>query len=187
MFDGVVLCGGASRRMGTDKAVLEIDGRLMAARVADALASAGASTVVALGGDRHRLGEAGLDHVEDLHPGEGPLGALVHALGVVGGEDVVAVLACDLLQPDPALISRLVTARATADADVCVPLAAGRPQWALAVWHRRVGRLLGDVFASGERSLVGAASGLRVEFVEGVDPLVCADADTPTDLPDEAV
>ena len=44
-FAGAVLCGGASRRMGSDKALLGVEGRAMAVRVAGALAAAGGRPV----------------------------------------------------------------------------------------------------------------------------------------------
>lgn len=169
--------------MGVDKAFVSVDGRPMAARVADALEAAGAVSVTALGGDADRLSELGLTHVADVHPGEGPLGAVVQALASIGGESLVAVAPCDLLHPEPALIDRLLDARGRADADVAVPVVDGRAQWAQAVWHRRLARLLADVFASGERSLVGAVAGVRVERVTDVEPAWCADADAPGDLP----
>ena len=169
--------------MGTDKALIEIDGRAMARRVADGLAAAGAATVVAIGGDEDALRAAGLEVRSDRWPGEGPLGAVIHALDVAGTQPVVAVLACDLLHPDPEVIARLVAHRARTDADVAVAVAAARPQWAHAVWHRRVAGVLGDVFASGERSLVGATVGLRTELVIVADPRSTQDADRPDDLP----
>ena len=43
---GAVLCGGASRRMGTDKAFVEVGGVAMAERVAAALEAAGCAPVV---------------------------------------------------------------------------------------------------------------------------------------------
>lgn len=74
---GVVLCGGASTRMGHDKAKLELAGRPLALWVAEALAAAGAHPVVAQGGDP----PAPLVATPDSTPHAGPLAALVDALG----------------------------------------------------------------------------------------------------------
>ena len=41
-FSGAVLTGGRSRRMGTDKALVAVEGRPMVVRVAAALRAAGA-------------------------------------------------------------------------------------------------------------------------------------------------
>ena len=106
-FAGAVLTGGASRRMGTDKALVEVDGRALALRVADALRAAGASRVVAVGGDLERLQALGLEAVPDLHPGEGPLGGILTALAATD-QDVVVVLACDLPAADPSAITAVV-------------------------------------------------------------------------------
>ena len=171
--------------MGTDKATIEVDGVPMARRVADALAEAGAETVVAIGGDVAALHAAGLDARADVHPGEGPLGAVTQVLSGPGNP-VIAILACDLLRPDPASIRALVARRAESDADVVVPVSGGRPQWAHAVWHRRVASVLGAVFASGERSIVGATAGLSTELFELDDPTATDDADHPADLPPRA-
>ena len=68
---GAVLCGGASSRMGRDKATMDLRGRPMAQWVVDAMKDAGATTVVALG-DRPDLE---LPVLVDREPGSGPLGA----------------------------------------------------------------------------------------------------------------
>lgn len=185
-FDGVVLCGGASRRMGTDKSLLAVDGRPMAGRVAAALAAAGAQHVVAVGGHGRALTSEGLDWLADDWPGEGPLGGIVTALRAAGTAPTVVVLACDLVAPDPAAVTRLVAHGHETGADVVVPVVEGREQWLHAAWDRRVGRLLGDVFASGERSVVGACLGLAVARVGGFGADVAADADAPEDLPGPA-
>src|SRR5438045_3278547 len=49
---GAILAGGSSSRMGTDKALVEVDGRPMALHVADALRAGGAEVVVLVGADR---------------------------------------------------------------------------------------------------------------------------------------
>jgi len=180
---GYVLCGGSSRRMGRDKALLALDGRPLAVRVAGALAAAGAGEVVAIGGDAGGLTAAGLRHRPDTWPGEGPLGGVLTALDAPGAAEVAVVLSCDLVAPDPAAVAAVVAARAAADADVAVPVVDGREQWVHAAWHRRVRGVLADVFAAGERSLAGAALGLRVARVTDVAPEALRDADRPGDLP----
>src|SRR5690606_29827571 len=77
---GAVLTGGARRRMGRDKALIEIDGRAMAVIVAATLVEAGCEPVVAVGGDAEQLTGLGLAFVPDVEPGAGPLGGVVGAL-----------------------------------------------------------------------------------------------------------
>ena len=104
---GAVLCGGASRRMGADKAMIRVDGVAMARRVADALLDAGCSPVIAVGGDAAELGRLGLVGVDDEFPGEGPLGGVLTALSL--GAPAV-VLACDLPNIRAATVSALIAA-----------------------------------------------------------------------------
>lgn len=182
-FDGAVLCGGASRRMGRDKALLLLDGRPLAARVADELQAAGAGRVEAVGGDADALRRAGLSHRPDRWPGEGPLGGIVTALEAPGGADVVVVASCDLVAPDRRALRQVATALLEAGADAAVPVVAGRHQWLHTAWHRRVAGVLGDVFAAGERSVAGAVLGLRVVTVPELRVEALRDADRPDDLP----
>lgn len=183
-FDGYVLCGGASRRMGRDKALLPVDGVAMARRVADALAAAGADRVLAVGGHAAALDRLGLASRPDRWPGEGPLGGLVTALGEAGegAAPVAVVVSCDLTDPDPAAIARTVQARAMHDSDAVVPVVGGRRQWLHAAWHRRAAGILCDVFEAGERSLAGAALSLRITTVHDVAAEAVHDADRPADL-----
>jgi molybdopterin-guanine dinucleotide biosynthesis protein A len=87
---GAVLMGGASRRMGRDKALVEVDGLPMASRVAAALTAAGCRSAVAVGGDAAVHARLGLSSVPDRWPGEGPLGAIVTVLGLLDGLDADA-------------------------------------------------------------------------------------------------
>ena len=162
--------------MGTDKALLEVDGVAMAVRVAEALRTAGAGRVVAVGGDGEALVALGLDVVSDDHPGEGPLGGILTALAAVE-DDVVVVLACDLPDPDPAAIRRVV--EALGEADVAAP-----PGELLhAAYHRRAQARLAAAFAAGERAPRRAVEGLHVVAVHDLPAGALADADTPDDLP----
>jgi molybdopterin-guanine dinucleotide biosynthesis protein A len=184
-FAGAVLCGGASRRMGRDKALVPVAGRALALRVADALRRAGAADVTAVGGDLAALGALGLPGVPDEAPGEGPLGGVLTALAAAAaGRPVVFVAACDLVQPDPAAVGATVAALdADPAGDVAVPVVGGRRQWMHAAWRTRAAPPLAAAFAAGERAVHAAvaAAGLRVVDV-AVAPAAVADADTPRAL-----
>jgi molybdenum cofactor guanylyltransferase len=182
-FSGAVLCGGGSRRMGRDKALIAIDGRPLAVRVADAVTAAGASRVTAVGGDLDALRAEGLAGVADADPGAGPLTGIVTAL-VHAADDIVFVAGCDLVMPSSEAIATTVRALAADPAaDVAVPLVRGRRQWMHAAWRRRAEAPLAASFAAGERAVHAAvaAGGLRVVDVT-LDPAAVADADTPADL-----
>ncbi len=183
MLCGAVLCGGASRRMGTDKALLPVDGVPMAVRVATALRAAGCDPVVAIGGDIEALAALGLRVVPDEFPGEGPLGGVITALGHFQQADAVVIVACDL----PHLTSRSVSALVTAhhgspDHAVDVAMAgAERTQPACAVWSPRVVDLLRSAFDGGERRLTAAVDSINAVVVT-VDPQDLANVNTPGDL-----
>ena len=187
-FSGAVLCGGASRRMGRDKAVIAVDGRSLAGRVADAIDAAGADAVVAVGGDAAALTAEGLIVVADDEPGAGPLAGILGGLAHHDTSDIVFVGACDLVAPSSAAI--VATVRALADrpgADVAVPVVDGRRQWMHAAWRRRAAAPLAAAFAAGERAVHAAVAATGLTVVElDVAPANVADADAPTDLPAEA-
>ena len=179
-WTGVVLAGGASTRMGRDKALVTVRGTPMARRVADALTAAGAAEVFCVGGDAGALAAAGLDHRADDDPGAGPLAAVVTALRDAT-HDVVFVAACDLVDPDPEAI------RATLDAlnedhDAAVPTDGTNPQPLHAAYKRTALECLEAARAEGERSITRALARLRVAEVTGIAAGALRDADTPSDL-----
>lgn len=169
--------------MGRDKALLPIGGVPMARRVAHALRTAGAAPVVAAGGDLDGLAAAGLAVHPDSEPGGGPLPAVVDALGRAG-PDLVLVVGCDLVTPDPGAMVAVVEALAAAPhAHVAVALVAGTRQWHHAAWRTSARPGLVAARADGVGSLRRAVAALVVLEVEGIPPEAVADADTPADLP----
>lgn len=87
-MEAVILTGGASRRMGSDKATLLVKGQPMAVRIAHELLGAGLPVTV-LG--REPL--PGCAFIEDAEEYQGPLSALRR---FVPSEDVVFVASCDM-------------------------------------------------------------------------------------------
>jgi len=97
---GIVLAGGASRRMGQDKAFLELGGRPLIWHVVDRLALVCAEVLVVAGDTRPYAG-LGVRLVEDRFRGIGVLGGL-HAGLEAAGHDLAVAVGCDMpfLNPD---------------------------------------------------------------------------------------
>jgi len=180
---GAVLVGGSSRRMGTDKSLIEIDGAPMAQRCAIALRAAGASPVLIVGGDSTAYESWDAVHVADEWPGAGPLGAIITAFRKISA-DLLMVVPCDLLDPAAESIEDVI--KTIGSHDAVVPIVAGRQQWLFSVWHRRALPVLEAEFARGTRSIHSAASTLDlycpvvVQDADGPDSY--SDADTPDQL-----
>lgn len=153
MIVGAVLCGGRSTRMGSDKALLAVDGVPMARRVADALVAGGCDPVVAIGGDTMALQEMGLEVVPDRWPGEGPMAGVQLALDQWPDADAVVVVACDLPSLTGATVAALLAALA-ADAGASAAVAVtDRVQPLCVAWRPSASPTVRRVFASGERRL----------------------------------
>jgi molybdopterin-guanine dinucleotide biosynthesis protein A len=174
---GAVLCGGSSRRMGTDKAFVELGGVPMAERVAGALVAAGCDPVVFVGGDSVLLARFGRDCHPDLHPDEGPAGGVLTALHAL--DDDVVVAACDLPLLHAGAVRALVAA---ASGDVDVVVAAGdRRQPALGWWSRAARPSVEGLWTNGRRSLQELVDGLRAVSVI-VDEVALRNVNTPAQL-----
>lgn len=123
-LSAAVLTGGLSRRMGIDKALIEVHGRTLVERVIAAVATV--SDDVFLVGDRPAYHRFGVRVVADEYPNAGSLGGIATALRHAR-HDRVLVVACDM----PELSFRLLgaMARLVTEADVVIPTTpAGRSE-----------------------------------------------------------
>lgn len=130
--EGFILAGGASRRMGQDKARLRLAGREFVELIAAELAPL--TIQVRTVGAREAAGPAGLRDVPDRHPGWGALGGIETALHTCEA-DAALVVACDLPFVTGVLLQRLLSVGQGFDAVVPVQ-ADGRPQPLCAVYRR---------------------------------------------------
>lgn len=152
----VILAGGASRRMGRDKAGLEVDGERLVDRAAR-LAGALTDDVIVVSGPRRDLQPTGAREVTDR--GRGPLDGLAAGLAAAGGE-AAGVLAVDMPRPCTALLRALATLLGGHDA--AVPVVEGRLQPLHAVWATRLAPALERLLEAGERSPTAALHTLEV-------------------------
>lgn len=169
-LSGVLLAGGASRRMGCDKAWVVVHGEPLAFRALRAL-DAVAEDVVVASGDGHRLAALGRPQVGDIDEGAGPLAGVAAGLASAR-HDLVAVLAVDLPHAEPAVLRRLATTwRGEA---AVVPLAHGHAEVLHAVWSRGAHDRLRARLAAGQLGVRDAARGLGARLA---GPAVWGDVD----------
>lgn len=182
---GFVLAGGASRRMGRDKALLERQGRpcicLLADRVREA---AGNVTII---GPPGRYAELGYPVVGDRTPGLGPLGGLATALGL-GYAPWSLLIACDLLHLPVELLVRLARATDIAGADCVAAASSERGLEPLcAAYHARVAPLVDRLIESKHLKMRDFLAQIRVVAVPAADPRELVNLNTPEDWAKHAV
>jgi molybdopterin-guanine dinucleotide biosynthesis protein A len=170
---GVVLAGGASRRMGRDKALVEVEGEPLWKRQVAVLRGGGAGRVVLV----RRRDQEIIDYTDcryDEYTDSGPLAGIHAALGV-GGHPHVAVLAVDMPGIDAAWFEWLGRSclpgvgAVAGHAQLLEPLAAIYPIGALPEVVARLGR--------GDLSVQGLARGLAAAGLMSVLSLPPAYAD----------
>jgi len=150
-----ILAGGASRRMGRDKAWLELAGEPLLVRIARVLADVG-FVFVAVGHEQRRLPELAepVEYVTDPVADQGPIAGLVAIAGRLPEHVTrVFVCGCDLPFVTTSLIRMLDERWQARGGDAVVPEVGGRLQPLMAVYGRRALTRIAAVFAGGSRRL----------------------------------
>lgn len=111
---GVLLAGGKSRRMGQDKAVLQLDGMRLFEHSLVLLQQF--FTTILIAGDRPDLSCPGIPAIPDIYPGSA-LGGLYTGLQAAETEWIF-VIPCDMPYPDARMVSLLLSHRTGVDAVV---------------------------------------------------------------------
>ena len=171
---GFVLTGGASDRMGRDKALLELGGEPLALRAVHLLGEVGVSATLVGAPDRYR--HLGAPVLPDSVEGKGPLAGIVTSLEATRS-DWNFVLACDLPyleRPLARFLSGLALETgggvdAITATDAIVPRIRGRWQPLCAIYHRRCLPAFEQVLVSGHPKIADAFDSLRVRSVEEND------------------
>jgi len=184
-FTGAVLAGGQSRRMGIDKAFLEVGDRWLIAYALDALA--GASQRLIAGGADARLEEAAAAadavHVPDLWPGEGPLGAVASVLKEAQ-YPIAVILPCDIpgIGPDDvAALVQAISLRSPDDTPSAAVFIDQRRHYLPMAIESRAAALAERLFDSGRRAMASLLDEVDVVDVPA-PPSAVADIDSPEDL-----
>jgi molybdopterin-guanine dinucleotide biosynthesis protein A len=162
---GFVLAGGASSRMGRDKALLELDGCPLLVRAARLLESVVATVTIV--GPPERLAGLGFPVVADDWPGAGPLGGIATALRVSAcGWNLI--VACDLPYLTTGWLEYLVRRAQASAADAVLPEGSRGAEPLCAVYHQRCRPVIAAALAGGVRKVTDGLAGSPPLAVERV-------------------
>ena len=163
----MLLVGGASRRFGSPKALIELDGETLHDRGRRVLAAV-CDEVLVVG----KAGELPFDVLDDGADVRAPIAGVVAGLRAAAHE-VAVFLPVDCPRVTPELVSAL----GAACRDAAVPQTGPLP----GAWAKSALPLLERRLREGPLALYRTYSDLDVVEVE-VDPTLVADVDTPGDL-----
>lgn len=185
----IVLAGGRSRRMGTDKAALDLAGRPMLTTIVDVAAQrCGRVYVVAAESSSafqalHEQTRDAVRWITDERRGTGPLGGLAAGLAAAAtdGYDLAFVCATDMPLIGTGLIDELLGA-VTPATDAVIAQDATRDHPLAGVYRSAVHSTLTDLVVSGERRLTAAAEAIDSRRIAVSDPDWLLNVNAPEDM-----
>ena len=158
---GFILAGGQSRRMGTDKSLLLLNGKSFVEHIAAELVAV-TSDVTVIGNKTNS--SSTLQYLPDVYPNWGALGG-VHTALASGSADWCLIVACDFPFVTAALFARLASLRE--DFEAVAPIQSDAiPQPLCALYQ--AGRCLEQaeqLIKCGERKPVALLQSVRTRWV----------------------
>ncbi|BCB02490.1 molybdenum cofactor guanylyltransferase [Bacillus sp. KH172YL63] len=183
-WTGILLAGGESRRYGSPKAFAKRDGKAFYQYSLDALKPLCSSIIVVTRPELlHLFDEAqgiGIMTDKETYKGQGPLAGIFTAMDE-GDAEWYIVLPTDV----PFIgekICRYLMEQIEPGVEAVVPVAAGREQPLIAVYHHTVKDVIEGQLSSGKRSLRSLFTHINVKYVQMKEEEYFRNINRPEDL-----
>lgn len=157
---GVLLAGGQSRRMGQDKALLQLNGLTLFERSLQLLKQFCRQILIA--GDRSDLTRPGIAAFADLYPGSA-LGGLYTGLRAAE-TDWIFVVPCDMPYPSPEIAQRLLAKRDGVEA--VVPRTADGYEPVFALYHKNCLEPMEALLCKGQYRIYDFYQRIAIRFLD---------------------
>jgi molybdopterin-guanine dinucleotide biosynthesis protein A len=169
-LSGLIMAGGASRRMGRDKALLNYHGQAQYLHLAALLQAVGVPPFLSCQASQQQAWQPPIECILDTEAGQGPLAGLKAAFRH-NPQTAWLVVACDLVDLNQASLNQLLHSRRP-EVDVTAfrsPFDQGAEPL-LAIWEPSVAEPLARAFARGERSPRRFLQQQRLHLIEPEQP-----------------
>jgi molybdopterin-guanine dinucleotide biosynthesis protein A len=161
----IILSGGKSSRMGTNKALLKINEKTNIERIADTL-KLSFNDIILVTNHPEQYPFLGVKMVSDIYPDKGPL-AGVHAGLNSSNHELNFIVACDM--PFVSVELAEVLAQKCGDYDAVIPVINGVQHPLFAVFHKRVTDEVAKSIEAGRLRMKHLLDHLNVRYVTEKD------------------
>ena len=166
-FSLAIIAGGKSRRMGRDKAFLDLGGKTLIERVITASADLGQSQTLLITNKPDEYRHLGLEMYTDILPDKGSLGGIYTAL-TQAAHPAVLVLACDMPFIKTELL-RFMIAQLDEATDIVVPRVEGYPQGMHAIYRKTCLPPIREQLQANRLKIIRFYSKMRVRYLDEAD------------------
>lgn len=161
-LDGIILAGGKSRRLGTDKTIVKLGASRLVDITLETLSSVVDSIVIVT--NSPQLFEGLPARVTtDIQPGIGPLGGILSGLLLVKQEHAL-VVACDMPFLNVGLLRYM--AQQVESYDIVMPRVASNLEPLHAIYSRRCIEPMRRLLASNDLKIIDIVNEVRVRYIE---------------------
>jgi len=159
---GFVLAGGKSSRMGSDKALLKINGITLVQHVAEQVYQAVGN--VTLVGDPEQYSNLSYPVIRDIFPARGPLSG-IHAALAASHTQWNLVVACDMPEVTTAFLTQLIERAQCGRSHAVIPAGpSGRPEPLCAAYNRGALDAIAHALECGIRKVMDGLMGLDIDL-----------------------
>jgi molybdopterin-guanine dinucleotide biosynthesis protein A len=163
-FSLAIIAGGQSRRMGRDKAFVDLAGKTLIERVIELSADLGQAETILITNKPAQYAHLGLPMYRDILPNKGSLGGIYTALVQAQSSDVLA-LACDMPFVNSGLL-RYMIEQMDDDSDIVVPRVDGYPQGLHATYKKTCIAPIAEQLAADRLKIIRFYARMRVRYLD---------------------
>lgn len=161
----IIMAGGGSRRMGTDKSMLLINGRPNIERICEQLRGFFEQILISAN-EVDKFSFLGFEVIPDKVPGQGPLMGIASALEASANE-INFVMACDIPHIELGYIRRMLAEAVDSKADIVLPTADdGKYEPLFAIYRKSTLEAIKKVLSSGVRKISDVFDLCTVKYIE---------------------
>ena len=181
MLKALVLIGGSSSRMGSDKFLMEINGKPQYLHLYHMISNLGIPTFISCTSDQTNKIHENIPLLIDKFKSIGPIGGLATAIKHDPGSDWL-VVACDLINLQPTTIQEVISQNKGKGIVTFQKVESAFPETTITIYCTDVFEIVQKAISQGKNSLQGILKSSNVHKIIPRNPSHLKNANTKADL-----